>query len=66
MLDPIVSDCLNLLNDSLTEAWEERAAILEYEANYSRELSEALALLLIIRQFPADILNAMVSEEMRK
>ena len=28
---------------SITEAWEERAAILEFDAGYSREHAEALA-----------------------
>ena len=59
MTDPIVSDFVNLLDANLREAWEERAAILEFEAGITRDLAEALALLLVIRQYPKDVLSKL-------
>lgn len=49
-IDPIVSDLLNRLNDNLREEFEERAAILEFEANYPRRLAESLGLLDVLRR----------------
>ena len=57
MTDPIVSDFVKLLDANLREAWEERSAILEFEAGISRDLAEALAMLLVIRQYPNEILS---------
>ena len=56
MTDPIVSDFVKLLDANLQEAWEERSAILEFEAGISRDLAEALAMLLVIRQYPQAVL----------
>lgn len=60
MTDPIVSDFVNLLDANLREAWEERSAILEFDAGISRNLAEALALLLVIRQYPRDALAKLI------
>jgi hypothetical protein len=49
---PIVTDFADLLDESLREAWEERAAVMQFEAGIPRDLAEALALLLVIRQYP--------------
>ena len=57
MNDPIVSEFVNLLDANLREAWEERAAILEFDAGITRDLAEALALLLLIRQYPRETLS---------
>ena len=57
MTDSIVSDFVNLLDANLREAWEERSALLEFEAGISRDLAEALAMLLVIRQYPREILS---------
>ena len=57
MTDPIVSDFVNLLDANLWEAWEERSAILEFDAGITRDLAEALAMLLVIRQYPKDFLT---------
>lgn len=59
MTDPIVSDFVNLLDANLREAWDERSAILEFEAGISRDMAEALALLLVIRQYPKEALTAL-------
>ncbi len=60
MTDPIVSDFVNLLDANLREAWEERSAILEFDAGISRDLAEALALLLVIRQYPSAALAKLI------
>lgn len=59
MIDPIVSDFVNLLDANLREAWDERSAILEYDAGITRDLAEALALLLVIRQYPQAVLSKL-------
>ena len=41
---------LQALNDGQREVFEERAAILEFEAGLDRPLAEALAILEVIRQ----------------
>lgn len=56
MTDPIVSEFVNLLDANLLEAWNERAAILEFDAGRNRDLAEALAMLLVIRQYPKVVL----------
>jgi hypothetical protein len=60
MTNPIVSDFVNLLDANLREAWEERSAILEFEAGISRDLAEALALLLVIRQYPKVVFTNII------
>ncbi len=57
--DPIVSDFVNLLDANLREAFEERAAILQFDSGVRRELAEPLALLLVIRQYPKHVLSKL-------
>ena len=57
MTHPIVMQIVLKLDANLLEAWAERAAILEFEAGVERDLVEALALILIIRQFPDEVLG---------
>lgn len=47
-LHPIVEAELQKLSTSQQEAWEERAAILEFEAGLRRDLAEALAMVLML------------------
>jgi hypothetical protein len=42
------------LDANLKEAWEERAAILEFDACVGRDLAEALAILLVMQQYPEE------------
>jgi len=49
-LDPIVADFLSRLTENLQEEFEERAAILEFDANYPRRLAECLGLLDVLRR----------------
>ena len=51
-IDPIVAEIVVLLDENLREAFEERAAIIEYEAGKARAHAECLALLLILRRHP--------------
>lgn len=46
---PIVADLLACLDEHQHEQFQERAAILEFDAGLDRQLSEALAMLEIIR-----------------
>lgn len=49
-IDPIVGDLLSRLNENLREEFEERAAILEFDANLPRRLAESLGLLDVLRR----------------
>jgi hypothetical protein len=51
-IDPIVAELVELLDENLREPFEERAAIIEYEAGKARPHAECLALLLILKQHP--------------
>lgn len=59
MIHPIVIQIVLKLDANLLEAWAERAAILEFEAGVERDLAEALALILIIRQCPDEVLGLL-------
>lgn len=60
MTHPIVSDFVKLLDADQIEAWEERSAIMEFEASTTRDMAEALALLLVIRQYPKEALSKLL------
>jgi hypothetical protein len=62
MTHPIVSDFVKLLDADQLEAWEERSAIMEFEAGIPRDMAEALALLLVIRQYPKEALSKLVQD----
>lgn len=49
-IDPIVADLLSRLNENLQEEFEERAAILEFDANFPRRLAESLGMLDVLRR----------------
>lgn len=57
---PIVADFAALLDENLREAWEERAAVMQFDAGIPRDLAEALALLLVIRQYPSAALARLI------
>lgn len=57
---PIVTEFAQCLDENLREAWEERAAVMQFDAGIPRDLAEALALLLVIRQFPHEVINRLV------
>ena len=51
-IDPLVTTLVNRLNDNLREAFEERAGILEFEADLPRAHAECLALLNVLVSHP--------------
>ena len=51
-----MTDFVERLDEDLREGFEERAAILEFDAGIQRDLAEALALLMLIRQYPKEVL----------
>ena len=53
-LDPLVCELVELLDDDQREAFEERAAIIEFDAGLQRAHAECLALLsLLVRDATA-------------
>jgi len=50
MTHPIVAEIVGRLDENDREEWEERAAILQFDAAASRELAEALALVLVLKK----------------
>ena len=48
---PILTEMLVALDEEQLEAYEERAAILEFDAGLDRPLAEAVALLDIIKRY---------------
>ena len=56
MSHPTVTDFVERLDEGLREAYEERAAILQFDAGIQRDQAEALALLMLIRQYPKEVL----------
>jgi hypothetical protein len=61
-LNPIVATMTEKLDSNLYEAFEERAAIMEFDAGLDRELAEALALLCILHNHP-ECLQPLVALE---
>lgn len=59
MSHPTVTDFVECLDEGLREAFEERAAILQFDAGIQRDLAEALALLDVIRQHPNEVLSRL-------
>ena len=59
MSHPTVTDFVARLDEGLREAYEERAAILQFDAGIQRDLAEALALLMLIRQYPKEVLSLL-------
>lgn len=45
------TEMLNRLPPDALEEWDERSGILQYDAGFSREQSECLALLLVISRY---------------
>ena len=55
-----IADLVGLLDESLREAFEERAGIIEFDANQPRDLAECLALLDVLRRHPGALLGVTV------
>jgi hypothetical protein len=52
-LSPFVGDVLDRLDAGQMESWQERSAVLQFDAGLSRPLAEALALIELLRRYPA-------------
>ena len=52
-LDATVADLVTKLDSNLREAFEERAAIIEFDAGLPRAHAECLGLLNVLRRYPA-------------
>ena len=59
MAHEIVEEIVACLDQDLREAWEERAGILEFEAGLQREMAEAIALLMLLKQYPARVARSV-------
>lgn len=59
-LNPLVADIVVKLDPSLREDFEERAAIMEYEANLERAHAECLALIDLLRRHPSILTGVTV------
>ena len=55
-MDPLVAEIVKLLDENQREDFEERAAIIEFDANLPRGHAECLALLDVLRRNP-DVLR---------
>lgn len=47
-MNPLVAELVVRLSEDHRELWEERAAIMQYDAGYSRDYAECLAILALI------------------
>jgi hypothetical protein len=56
-IHPLVADLVAKLDDDLREQFEERAAIMEFDAGLSRDHAECLALLDILSRYPTALLG---------
>jgi hypothetical protein len=63
VLRPFVGDVLERLDANQMEAWQERSAILEFEAGFSRALAEALALLELLLKQPTILKSTPVRND---
>lgn len=53
VLGPFVGDVFDRLDAGQMEFWQERSAVLQFDARLSRALAEALALIELLRRHPA-------------
>lgn len=57
--DETLAALVALLSDDLFELWEERAAVLEFDAGLSRDLAEARAYLYVLRDQTVQVLEGL-------
>ncbi len=59
-LNPLVADIVAMLDPDMREDYEERAAIMEYEAKMERAHAECLALIDLLRRHPSILTGVTV------
>nr|WP_281719577.1 hypothetical protein [Nitrosomonas nitrosa] len=59
-LNPLVADIVAMLDPDMREDYEERAAIMEFEANLERAHAECLALIDLLRRHPSILTRVTV------
>ncbi len=58
-IDALVADMVSRFDEDLREDFEERAGIIEFEANLPRAHAECLALIDLLRRHPEVLINAI-------
>lgn len=58
-----IFEMLDRLDADLSEEWEERAAIMQFDCGLPRDHAELLALLAIVRKHPMAFMPAKSAEE---
>ncbi len=61
-LNPLVANIVNTLDPNLREDYEERSAIMEFEANMERAHAECLALIDLLRHHPSVLSGVTVMQ----
>jgi hypothetical protein len=61
-MDPLVADIVSTLDPNLREDFEERAAIMEFDANLERAHAECLALIDLLHRHPAVLTGVTVMQ----
>jgi hypothetical protein len=56
-IHPLVADLVAKLDEDLREQFEERAGIMNHDGNMPRDHAECLALLDVLRRYPAALLG---------
>ena len=59
-VDPDLAEFIELLDDAMREAYEERAGIIQFDAGHSRGHAECLALLSVLRRCPSVLTRVTV------
>jgi hypothetical protein len=58
--DETLAALVSLLDQNLFELWEERAAVLEFDAGLSRDLAEARAYLYVLRDHTKTVMERLL------
>ena len=58
--DETLAALVGLLSDDLYELWQERAAVLEFDAGLDRDLAEARAYLYVLRDHTQSVMEALL------
>ena len=58
--DETLAALVSLLDPNLFELWEERAAVLEFDAGLSRDLAEARAYLYVLRDYTQTVMEGLL------